>query len=149
MDDSNWCFNCLVSQIQHGSAVAATPFLLACPKKSNKPASLPLHKTCQCLTPCASRNIIREGYHIKGNCVMDILCAGCCLPCSNCQVLSEAETRGNASVSRSRLRPPPPSQALRRICLHHFLLWPHSDPVGGKQERHRDPLASGNVRLLP
>ena len=47
-----------------------------------------------CLTPCANRNIIREGYGLNGNCITDILCTTICTPCSAIQAVAEVKKRG-------------------------------------------------------
>lgn len=45
---------------------------------------------------CATRNIVREGYHIEGSCIGDLcLPFWCCTgPCALCQVLRETKIRG-------------------------------------------------------
>jgi len=50
-----------------------------------------------CLTPCAVRNIIREGYGIMGDCMED-LCFTCAFPaCAIAQAWAETERRGGLS----------------------------------------------------
>lgn len=52
-----------------------------------------------CLSPCAVRNIIREGYGYDGTCLSDILWSGCCAPCSVCQLAHETKISGEKLVS--------------------------------------------------
>ena len=47
-----------------------------------------------CMTPCAIRNIVREGYGIKGNCLSDLCYTTVCLPCSAVQMENEVQLRG-------------------------------------------------------
>ena len=49
---------------------------------------------CCCIFGFVHRNIIREGYNIKGNCVDDILIHTFCNPCSNIQLYTEVKRRG-------------------------------------------------------
>lgn len=42
----------------------------------------------------ATRNIIREGYRIKGGCIGDILVSTLCGPCAAAQLLNEVDKRG-------------------------------------------------------
>lgn len=43
-----------------------------------------------CVSPCAIRNIIRQGYDIEGTCIGDI-CVTCLCPfCSACQLYHQA-----------------------------------------------------------
>eukprot|EP00727_Mastigamoeba_balamuthi_P003746 m51a1_g13369 hypothetical protein (102) ;mRNA; f:830-1302 len=46
------------------------------------------------LTPPLTRNIIREGYGIEGNCCTDVLISCCCAPCTAAQLLNEVDSRG-------------------------------------------------------
>lgn len=78
-DDSNWCFNCLtlnpcvVSTFTHPALI--------------KPYS-PVPQL---------RNIVREGYHIDGNCCVDVFLGMFCGPCVICQHLNEVEDRGRVT----------------------------------------------------
>mmetsp|Transcript_12717 Transcript_12717/g.18757 ORF Transcript_12717/g.18757 Transcript_12717/m.18757 type:complete len:248 (-) Transcript_12717:198-941(-) len=47
-----------------------------------------------CVNPCLARNLIREGYGLKGNCMSDIFMGFCCLPCSATQSFIEGDSRG-------------------------------------------------------
>jgi len=49
---------------------------------------------CLCLTPCAARNLVREGYGIEGSCAEDILITWCCHPCVITQAAAEVTSRG-------------------------------------------------------
>jgi len=59
-----------------------------------------------CAPPPASRNILREGYGIDGDCTSDI-CVGCfCMPCTARQMLYETRERGVVKplLTRSALK---------------------------------------------
>lgn len=47
-----------------------------------------------CLSHCAIRNIIRQGYQIEGTCIGDICKSTLCTPCSAIQLVAEVEKRG-------------------------------------------------------
>lgn len=49
---------------------------------------------CCCLSTCAVRNVIREGYGIPGDCIQDMLWTCCCTPCVIGQMWEEASRRG-------------------------------------------------------
>jgi len=56
--------------------------------------------SCMSLTPAALRNIVREGYHIRGDCCSDIF-AGACIPCCTVlQVSKEVDIRGPPAAKR-------------------------------------------------
>lgn len=66
-----------------------------------------------CATPCAVRNIIREGkFNIEGDCLTDC-CIGCfCVPCSAAQMLRELESRKATAAPLTDLRNQAPGQHL-------------------------------------
>ena len=47
-----------------------------------------------CMTPCGNRNVVREGYRIRGNCASDICYSCCLLPCAAIQMANEVSIRG-------------------------------------------------------
>lgn len=49
---------------------------------------------CLCMTGPAVRNVIREGYHIEGDCLSDIIFGAFCGQCNACQLAREVEVRG-------------------------------------------------------
>mmetsp|Transcript_22216 Transcript_22216/g.32265 ORF Transcript_22216/g.32265 Transcript_22216/m.32265 type:complete len:234 (+) Transcript_22216:148-849(+) len=57
------------------------------------------------LNPCATRNIIREGYRLKGGCIDDILLSTCCCCCSIAQLLNEVDSRGQVTTEYGTNRP--------------------------------------------
>ncbi len=48
---------------------------------------------CCCMTIPALRNVIREGYKIKGSCWGDVLISCCCSCCTAVQLSAEVKTR--------------------------------------------------------
>jgi len=48
-----------------------------------------------CMMHPATRNVIREGYEIEGDCVGDIFFGMCCIPCSACQIANEVAATGH------------------------------------------------------
>jgi len=50
---------------------------------------------CLCMTGASTRNVIREGYHIDGDCCEDILCSIICPMCSACQIVVEVQETGH------------------------------------------------------
>eukprot|EP00727_Mastigamoeba_balamuthi_P003533 m51a1_g13177 hypothetical protein (100) ;mRNA; f:99147-99628 len=55
---------------------------------------------CCCLTPPITRNIIREGYGIEGNCVGDVCLTMWCPLCVTAQLLNEVEHRGPVTMKK-------------------------------------------------
>eukprot|EP01083_Nonionella_stella_P277741 944315_1 len=55
-----------------------------------------------CLASPAVRNIIREGYGIKGTCCGDILYTCCCPCCSTIQLNAEISTRGSIQSQKNK-----------------------------------------------
>lgn len=49
---------------------------------------------CCCMTLPGIRNTLREGYHIEGDCLGDILLSMYCRPCVVAQMMAEVQARG-------------------------------------------------------
>ena len=47
-----------------------------------------------CIGPVGLRNIIREGYGIRGDCCTDCMVVTCCGPCAAIQTYNEVQVRG-------------------------------------------------------
>jgi len=58
-----------------------------------------------CLGLVAGRNIIREGYRIKGGCIGDICVSSFCTFCAVAQLLNEVEQRGKVTAQYGSNRP--------------------------------------------
>lgn len=107
-----------VAQVAQVTSVASKPFFTSCYTVDH------VDRVCcfSCLCPCISnaqsrtafdgsnflfnvlclcgpmaRNIIREGYHLEGSCIGDILCMIFCMPCSANQLRQEVDIRGPKS----------------------------------------------------
>ena len=60
-----------------------------------------------CLFGPVARNIVREGYHLDGSCVGDIICATCFAPCAANQLRQEVDVRGPKALQDVQQLVPP------------------------------------------
>ena len=61
----------------------------------------PFYFNCLCVSPCAIRNIIREGYDIEGTCLGDICVTILCPFCSACQLFHET-SKNNIKLNKNK-----------------------------------------------
>ncbi|CAM9352404.1 unnamed protein product [Choristocarpus tenellus] len=94
------CGNCLLGMFCQPCAMASA--------RSRLDGSDVLFNCCCICNPAVARNIIREGYHIRGNFVTDCLAGTLCWPCTICQVRSETKKRGPAHMQWGTNRSPSP-----------------------------------------
>uniref|UniRef100_A0A7S2XYH0 Uncharacterized protein n=1 Tax=Fibrocapsa japonica TaxID=94617 RepID=A0A7S2XYH0_9STRA len=68
----------------------------------------------------AARDIIREGYNIKGSWLSDIFLTIFCAGCSAVQLMNEVETRGLVSADFGTARPPDPQPWTKKGVCSNF-----------------------------